>query len=444
MPRGRDPMNLSGPESMWESYRARFDAVELGMLAVVAAGVILRVRQYIFDRSLWLDESFIALNLIRRSWSGLLEQLDFNQGAAPGFLLTEKLAASIDRGELMLRAPSLILGVAAVGCAVPVARRMCSRGAAIVACAIVALAPSLVYYSSELKQYSGDVAATLALTWMALLLYERPTLRRAAIAAGVGLAAVLLSQAAVLVAFGEGVVLVAASLGVRRDRLRRPLVAAVAVWAGGAVLVVLHALHAASSVRRSYGGSNSLLGGGSSSGGRSVLSPIPTSIAGDLGLPTAGAGFWAVVFVLGAIALAGAVSLVRRRPVPALLVLAPPFVTLCVSLAGQYPVTGRSVLFLIPAAGVLLAEGCSVAVSNLRNRFAAAVVGLAIVVFLFFDPARADVRALASPVRHEELRTVIERIAADRRPGDRLYVAYAAQYPLAYYSECGCLEGQPW
>ncbi len=48
---------------------------------IIFLGVALRLAQYLANRSLWLDESYIALNIVQRSFSQLLQPLDFNQAA---------------------------------------------------------------------------------------------------------------------------------------------------------------------------------------------------------------------------------------------------------------------------------------------------------------------------------------------------------------------------
>jgi hypothetical protein len=80
---------------------------------VVLLGVVVRVRQYAANRSLWLDESFVALNIIGRGMHRLLTApLDFNQTAPAGFLFVEKLSAELfDKGEYALRAFPLLCGI---------------------------------------------------------------------------------------------------------------------------------------------------------------------------------------------------------------------------------------------------------------------------------------------------------------------------------------------
>jgi hypothetical protein len=78
----------------------------------VALGALLRLVQYLRNRSLWLDESSLALNILHRSYSGLLEPLDYHQGAPVGFLMLEKLAVrSLGAGEYALRLAPLVAGL---------------------------------------------------------------------------------------------------------------------------------------------------------------------------------------------------------------------------------------------------------------------------------------------------------------------------------------------
>jgi hypothetical protein len=37
--------------------------------AFMALGIALRLRQYLYDRSLWHDETALAINIIHRSWT---------------------------------------------------------------------------------------------------------------------------------------------------------------------------------------------------------------------------------------------------------------------------------------------------------------------------------------------------------------------------------------
>src|ERR687888_419926 len=62
---------------------------------ILATGTLLRLTQYLFNRSLWLDEALLTLNVLRRPWTGLIKPLDYNQGAPVGFLFLEKLSTQV-------------------------------------------------------------------------------------------------------------------------------------------------------------------------------------------------------------------------------------------------------------------------------------------------------------------------------------------------------------
>src|SRR5215475_14295682 len=67
-------------------------------------GVGLRVREYLADRSLWIDELMLALGVNHRAVTDLLRPLDFNQAAPAGFLVLVKSSTALfGNSELGLR-----------------------------------------------------------------------------------------------------------------------------------------------------------------------------------------------------------------------------------------------------------------------------------------------------------------------------------------------------
>ena len=63
--------------------------------SAVGLGCLLRLIQYGLNRSLWMDEAYLALNILHRSWAGLFQTLDNHQGAPVIFLLLEKSAVHL-------------------------------------------------------------------------------------------------------------------------------------------------------------------------------------------------------------------------------------------------------------------------------------------------------------------------------------------------------------
>lgn len=75
-------------------------------------GIIVRLAQYLINRSLWADEAVLALNIINRNYLQLTETLDYEQGAPIGFLWVEKFILQLlGNNEYALRLFPLIAGM---------------------------------------------------------------------------------------------------------------------------------------------------------------------------------------------------------------------------------------------------------------------------------------------------------------------------------------------
>ncbi len=82
------------------------------LMIIILFGIILRLGQYLFNRSLWLDESYLTLNIINKSFSQLLLPLDYDQAAPIGFLIVEKVIVGIfGNNEYALRLFPLLSGI---------------------------------------------------------------------------------------------------------------------------------------------------------------------------------------------------------------------------------------------------------------------------------------------------------------------------------------------
>ena len=136
-------------------------------VTAISAGVVLRLLGYFRNRSLWFDEAAVATNIVERPLSGLFRPLEFHQGAPVGFLIVEKLLTSLmGPSEFVLRLLPLFCGLLTVFLAARIVQLYIDRSAIPLAIALIALNPSLIYYSSEVKQYSSDALVTLLLLWM--------------------------------------------------------------------------------------------------------------------------------------------------------------------------------------------------------------------------------------------------------------------------------------
>jgi hypothetical protein len=395
------------------------------LVALLAAGALLRLWQYAGNTSLWVDEIALAENILRRPLGKLLfSPLDFDQVAPTGFLFLVKSATNLfGPSDPVLRLVPLLCSLASLGLFVAVARRVLAGWTRLFAMGLFALGVPLILYAAELKQYSGDVAASVLMTLLVLdLLHEGQAVRfrRAGL---VGFAAVWFSQAAVLVLAGLALALAVLAL-TKRDASSRRLPWTLLPWGAGAVAATLLGFRSMTPPVRAY------LYRFWSHG----FWPLPPRSAAEaLWLPRNLRGFWgqslfqyplSVLYL--ALMLVGFWAMWRRRREAALLLLGPVAVALAASAAKSYPFYGRTLLVLAPAFLLAASEGVGHLAARLRLP-AAIAAGASAVIPLFALAGNLPVHL------HEETKPMLAFIAQHRRPDDRIYVYYGAAPAFRYY-----------
>jgi uncharacterized membrane protein len=179
-------------------------------IGAVVFGVLCRVSQYAARTSLWHDEAFVALNVIQKSYAGLLGPLDWQEAAPPGFLWLEKLVVeSLGRSEYALRLVPLLAGVTGLVCFALLARQACSSAAgACWAVVLMAASDKLIAQANETKQFTLDLLCTVLLAQLALRTWHQRRTIAALLAWGaVGACSVWLSFASSFVFAGTSLVL---------------------------------------------------------------------------------------------------------------------------------------------------------------------------------------------------------------------------------------------
>ncbi|AHM59452.1 hypothetical protein D770_05945 [Flammeovirgaceae bacterium 311] len=146
---------------------------------VIGIGIFFRLFHYFDNRSLWIDELYLSSSLIRMNFFELAGgQLDYQQKAPLGFLWLAKLSVVLfGKKEMALRLIPLLSGIASLFVFLPVARFFLKPLGAAVAVSILALAPVLVYYSVEIKQYSTEMFATVLCLYLYTRYYNRQDLK---------------------------------------------------------------------------------------------------------------------------------------------------------------------------------------------------------------------------------------------------------------------------
>jgi len=136
----------------------------------ILIGIFLAIYQFIFNRSLWLDEASLALNIINRDFIELTKPLDYVQVAPIGFLFVEKVFVSVlGKNEFSLRIFSLISFLISIPYLYFLSNKLLrNQMMALMAASIYCITLSLINYSSEVKQYSIDVLLTILILYYCL------------------------------------------------------------------------------------------------------------------------------------------------------------------------------------------------------------------------------------------------------------------------------------
>ena len=401
-------------------------------VALVLLGGGLRTAAFLSDRCLWIDEAMLALNLVDRTPRQLLGKLDNNQGAPVGFLLAAKAGAAVfGNAAWALRLVPFVASLAGVVAFALVARRVLSPRAGVLAVALFALSPHAVSYGGECKQYASDAAIAIGLFAVAMGLLEgKGGFARWLALAAAGAAGVWCSHPAAFVLGGIGTALLAHAL-VSRDRARLATAGlTVACWLASFAACYLICLKHL--------------------GGNTYLTDywaehfLPLTGAGDaawlidhaVAFFTSPGGFGGSAIPLGGLAallaLVGLREFARERWPVAVALAGPAVLVLLASALHKYPVGGRLMLFMVPAAVLLVARGAWVVFEALAgtNRFAAT----AFLALLIAAPLLETSQTLRKPPRREELNPVLEAVRSEFRPGDRVYVYAGAVPAFTFYS----------
>lgn len=403
--------------------------------------MVLRVWQYFANSSLWLDEAALARNIIDRSPAALVGPLDYAQAAQPAFLLIQKgTVAVLGSSEYALRFFPLLCGIGSLLLFARIAGRLLEGWVAPYAVGLFSLGTPFVYFSSQAKQYSSDVAVALVLLLTALEIRRRGVnIRGAWIFGIIGAVAVWLSQPALFVLAGFGAAFAVLAVMERDRTAAGPLFITWTLWGVSAAAVAALALRNVPALDREYLKWCWQMG----------FMPMPPQSAADLawfprkliwvfgafayglGLTNGGMNYrWSPVFA--AVMAYGFWALWQKRRDVVLFFALPVAVVIVLSAAGLYPFTARQIAFLVPYLLLATAAGAERVLATWPERLQiASPVALALL-------GGAPVFAAATtipPFWLQHLRPVVEYVEARRQPGDEVYVFYGAGQAFHYYAQ---------
>lgn len=387
----------------------------------------LRVAQFLFNRSVTEGEAALALNIMGRNFAALMRPLDFVQAAPIGFLFLQRVFFLIfGNNDYALRILPLIAGLVSLPLFCMLTRPILNKAGWFISLILFAVSDYLIYFSSELKQYSTDVAVGLAITILALRLSEpHPHQRDRWWFLVCCLFGVWVSHPAWFVLTGGGLVLLWRAVADPASS-RRPwwFVYALAFMVSAAINYFISL--------RTLAGHVQLL---------NYWQPwfMPFSVQTLTWFIRVAAKYFhnpvgfPIAFVIPAAlaAVLGFMIMVRKNRKVAALLGMPVLLCLLASACRKYPFDGRLLLFTVPAALIFMSTGLGGLIehaSRMRK-----ITGWILTMVIVIPVTVLALVRVVHPRQPEELRPVMRYLQRNYQEQDMIYLYYAAVNGFNYY-----------
>jgi hypothetical protein len=210
----------------------KYTVEEITVKLLFIAGVVLSLLQFFYNRSLWIDEAMLALNIINKDNFELLKPLDYGQVAPILFLQIEKLfSILLPNTEYGLRIFPLLCYWAAIYFFYKIIKiQLHSIYGIIIALSFFVLNALFIFYSGEVKQYMTDVFILLLVFYLVIKNYKNER-NKYYVQGIVGALSVFLSNVAPIILFTAGLCLLYTHFFVLKQKIV-PLLAVFVTWLG--------------------------------------------------------------------------------------------------------------------------------------------------------------------------------------------------------------------
>ncbi|KPJ72549.1 hypothetical protein AMJ52_05960 [candidate division TA06 bacterium DG_78] len=409
-----------------------FFTTERAHWIIIGVGAILRIAQFLFNRSLTEGEAPIAMNIISHSYSELFRPLDFIQPAPVGFSIIEKLFVDMfGNSEYVLRLFPFIAGIATLYLFYRIAQKFLSRNAIPIALILFVVCDHLIYFTSEVKQYSSDVAITLLLILIASIIVTKKYSSTLLVLYGcLGALTFWFSHPAVFTFFGTSIVLL--MYLIQKRVWEHVMWFCIAIVIAGMSLSINYLL-----TLEILSTNQGLIEGFQNS-----FMPLPPQSFVDVQWfgyvflrmfkNPLGFSFFELPLAVVSCIIGCIIMFIKKKKILLFLIL-PILCALIASGFKKYPFEGRLLLFSAPLMFLVIAEGIEVIRMIVSQK--SSVVGIILVIVLLFQPVVLAGYHVIKPRAPEELRPVVKYLKNNYRKSDTIYVYYAAVKAYRYYAD---------
>lgn len=409
---------------------------------LVLLGIALRLIKYFHNLPLYFDESNMAIDIINRPFSDFINPShDYTQTGPYALFVLTKLATEVfGNSEYALRLFPLLFGIMSVFLFYFIAKHYLKPKAVPIALGLFAVLDSLVYYSSLLKSYSGDVFFALLIYILVISIESKKlNILHIMILSLLGAIIVWFSNPAVFVLAGTELTLAVMSLRKKDWSRVLSLLIVFSCWAiSFLVYYFVYTRNLLAEIEGKFGVEQFLIL-------EHALMPFPPKSLADIkwfmdmffetfnfrdafefseGLNLTGVAVLAF--------LSGCIAMFREKRETFFLLVSPVLCALLAAALHRYPFSGRQILFLTPLLLHVVAEGAETIREKTKDTFRP--TGLIVIILLFLYPVSWAAYHVKKPMSRSEIKPVLSYIQDNWQAGDIIYVHYFAQYEFEYYA----------
>lgn len=398
---------------------------------VLLIGLIFRVKHFLDNRSLWMDEAALAQVVIGRTPNELLGYVGHTSHFPPspaGFLLLSKWSViAFGPHEMALRlCPLLCSTLALIAFYFLLKSISCAPMTRLICLSLMAVCEPMVFYAADFRPYSLDVLVSVSLLWSANnVLQQKYSTLAIFIFSLAGAIFVWFSFPSILMIAGLSIAIGVVILSNRNYNRIPILVLSSLIWLNsyGWFYSLSYELIHSKRYKSQVVGMFMPWSKGIWESVDWMIKSIENMLAYffDTPFPVA------ILLVL----MCGMVWSVRRNKCYSALLIIPIVVAVVAALLHIYPFWQRRILFLLPMVIILIGMGIEFFVQQFSR--IGRVMGIALFVFVLIPPLKTNAHYMVKPRQVEEMRPLMEYFASHSREQDAVFMNIAAQYAFGYY-----------
>ena len=406
-------------------------ALSIILYLLISVGVFLVIYQFLFNRSLWIDEAQIALNIINKDFLELLKPLDHYQAAPIGFLFIERVSVLVfGKNEIALRLFPFISFLFSIPFLYLFTKKLTNNNiVALLSTAIFTSIVMVLRYSSEVKQYPIDILFAMMILYFTLSLHFNKN-RSLFIYAILGVIAIWFSNTSVIILTVAGLYLLYTEFYKKKNyKIVWPFL----FWAISLMIYYYFFVHnhpLAEFMRSCWAGAFIPLNPFSKVFYIFIYSHVVNMyhLLGFTGY------LWLIPFT---VSLSGIVFMIKYQKYTLLYFsISPIILHLFLSGLELYPFTGRFLLYIVPLIILMYAFGLYY-MFDFINKKITRLPNLLLVlpVLIMFYPVY-----VSFPIEVEEIRKSLKYIEKNIKNDEKIYLYYGAGMAYNFYKDANIID----